>query len=139
MGLLYGKGDLDKTIIISTRCGQDSDCNPSNAAGVLFTTVGFSNLPARFTSALDPEGKFSHTPYNFPALVKVCRKLARQAVIRSGGRVEDGPDGKTVFVILVKEAKPGRLEECWAPGPIANSKFNEEEQVKIYMSLVSGQ
>ena len=34
VGLLYGKGDPDKTIIISTRCGQDSDCNPSNAAGM---------------------------------------------------------------------------------------------------------
>ena len=46
VGMLYGKRDLDETIIISTRCGQDSDCNPSNAAGVLFTTLGFSKLPA---------------------------------------------------------------------------------------------
>ena len=29
MGLLYGKGDFGRTIDISTRCGQDSDCNPS--------------------------------------------------------------------------------------------------------------
>lgn len=69
MGLLYGGGEPDKTIIIATRCGQDSDCNPSNAAGVLFTTIGFSKLPERFTSALDPKGNFSHTPYNFPKLV----------------------------------------------------------------------
>ena len=55
MGLLYGKGDLDETIVISTRCGQDSDCNPANSGGILFTTVGFSQLPARFTSALDPK------------------------------------------------------------------------------------
>ena len=82
MGLLYGKGDLDQTIVISTRCGQDSDCNPSNAGGVLFTTIGTSKLPERFTSALDPEGKFSHTPYTFPALVEVCEKLVRQAVVR---------------------------------------------------------
>jgi hypothetical protein len=33
MGLLYGKGDIEKTIKISMQCGQDSDCNPSNAAG----------------------------------------------------------------------------------------------------------
>ncbi len=33
MGLLYGKGDPDQTIVIATRCGQDSDCNPSNAGG----------------------------------------------------------------------------------------------------------
>ena len=35
LGLLYGKGDLDQTIIMSCRGGQDSDCNPSSSAGVL--------------------------------------------------------------------------------------------------------
>ena len=42
MGLLYGNGDPDRTITIATRCGQDSDCNPANAAGILFTTIGYS-------------------------------------------------------------------------------------------------
>ena len=32
LGLLFGKGDLDQTIIVSCRGGQDSDCNPSSAA-----------------------------------------------------------------------------------------------------------
>ncbi len=135
MGMLYGGRDLDKTIIISTRCGQDSDCNPSNAAGILFTTIGFSNLPARFTSALDPKGKFSHTPYNFPTLVNVCRNLTRQALMRAGGRVEKDTDGNRVFVIPVKEPKPSRFEQCWEPGPIASSRFTEAERKKIYMSL----
>jgi len=134
MGLLYGERDLDKTIIISTRCGQDSDCNPSNAGGVLFTTIGFSNLPARFTSALDPEGKFSHTPYTFPKLVEVSRKLVRQALERSGGRIEKDAAGQDIFVIPVKKPKPGRLEQCWEPGPIANSRFTEDERSRIYMS-----
>ena len=35
MGLLYGNRDLDQTMLISCRCGQDSDCNPSNSGGVL--------------------------------------------------------------------------------------------------------
>ena len=93
MGLLYGKGDPDKTMIISTRCGQDSDCNPSNAGGILFTTIGFSKLPDKFKSALNPEGKFSHTPYNFPMLTKVCEKLVRQAVKRASGRIEKDTNG----------------------------------------------
>jgi hypothetical protein len=131
MGLLYGKGDPDQTIIISTRCGQDSDCNPSNSGGVLFTTIGFENLPERFKSALNPEGKFSHTPYNFPTLVKVCEKLVRQAVKRAGGRIEKNADGEEVFVIPVAKAKPTRLEQCWEPGPVANSKFSEKERSQI--------
>ncbi|MHC4725479.1 MAG: ADP-ribosylglycohydrolase family protein [Planctomycetota bacterium] len=131
MGLLYGEGDLDKTIIISTRCGQDSDCNPSNAAGVLFTTIGFEKLPEKFTSALDPEGKFSHTPYNFPLLVHVCESLSRAAIIRAGGRVERDDEGVETFVIPVEEPKPSALEQCWEPGPIANSRFTEAELLHI--------
>ena len=53
MGLLYGNDDLDKTILVSMRCGQDSDCNPSNAGGALFTTRGYKNLPEKYISALD--------------------------------------------------------------------------------------
>jgi hypothetical protein len=131
MGLLYGKGDPDKTIIISTRCGQDSDCNPSNSGGVLFTTVGFEKLPEKYKSALNPEGKFSHTPYNFPTLVKVCEKLVRQAVKRAGGRIEKNADGQEVFAIPVKRPKPTKLEQCWEPGPVAGSKFTEEEMAQI--------
>lgn len=35
IGLLYGEGDFTKTMDIATRCGQDSDCNPASAAGIL--------------------------------------------------------------------------------------------------------
>ena len=131
MGLLYGKGDLDKTIVISTRCGQDSDCNPSNSGGVLFTTIGFEKLPDKFKSALNPEGKFSHTPYNFPTLINVCEKLVRQSMIRAGGRIEKDDKGREVFVIPVQKTKPTKLERSWEPGPIANSRFTKQEMAKI--------
>ena len=131
LGMLYGEGDPDKTIIITTRCGQDSDCNPSNSAGVLFTTMGFKNLPDKFKSALNPEGKFSHTHYNFPILVKVCEQLARQAVKRAGGRIEKNKNGHKVFVIPVRKPKPSKFEQCWQPGPAANSKFTTKEMTQI--------
>ena len=131
MGLLYGNSDFDETVLISTRCGQDSDCNPSNAGGVLFTTVGFSKLPARFTSALNEENKFSHTPYNFPKLIAVSEELVRQAVVKAGGRIEKNASGGEVFVIPVLKPKPSALEQCWEPGPIANSRFTEEELSRI--------
>jgi len=131
MGLLYGRGDPDNTIIISTRCGQDSDCNPSNAAGILFTTIGYSNLPAKFTSAIDPNGKFSHTPYNFPRLIEVCELLTRQVVQKSDGRIEKNKNGEDVFVIPLGEIKPSELQKSWQPSPIANSKFTKAEMEKI--------
>ncbi|MHC4086121.1 MAG: ADP-ribosylglycohydrolase family protein [Planctomycetota bacterium] len=131
MGLLYGKGDPDQTIIISTRCGQDSDCNPSNAGGILFTTIGFSKLPEKFKSALNPEGKFSHTPYNFPTLINVCEKLVRQAVKRTGGSTEKDSNGEEVFVIPGRKPRPSRLERSWEPGLIAYSRFTADELDKL--------
>jgi hypothetical protein len=130
MGLLYGKGDPVQTILISMRCGQDSDCNPSNAAGVLFTMIGFSKLPAQFTSALNPAQNFSHTPYNFTGLLETCKKLVRQAVVRGGGKVEGEGEGEAL-IIPVREPNPSRLEKSWEPGPALEAKFTPEEMAKI--------
>lgn len=131
MGLLFGQRDLDQTMVISCRSGMDSDCNPSSSAGVLFTTIGFSKLPARFNTGLDESREFSHTAYNFPRLLDVCEKLARQFVVRYGGRIERESNGGEVFVIPQRDPKPSKLELSWAPGPIANSRFTPEEMAQI--------
>lgn len=131
MGLLYGGGDMDKTILISTRCGQDSDCNPANAAGILGTVIGRSKLPEKFTSAINPKGVFSHTAYTFPALIEVSEKLVRQAVIRNGGRIEKDAHGQEVLVIPVLAPQPSQLEQCWDAGPPANIKLTTQEQAQI--------
>ena len=131
MGLLYGAGDPDKTIEIATRCGQDSDCNPSNAAGVLFTTIGAKRLPEKFTSALKRDVKFSHTAYDFDGLIAVCEKLAREGVVRAGGRVEKDKEGAEVLYIPVVAPQPGKAEQCWSPGPIANSRYSDAEMAQI--------
>ncbi len=132
MGLLYGNGDLDKTMVISMRCGADSDCNPSSVGGVLFTTVGMSKLPDRYYKKLDETKVFSYTAYNFPALMAVCEKLARQALVREGGRIEK-KGGEEVFVIPVKPPTPSKFEDIKNPGPIAGSMFTPEERAQIKM------
>jgi len=131
IGLLYGEGDMDKTIVISTRCGQDSDCNPANSGGVLGTVIGKAKLPDKFKSDLDPNGKFSHTPYTFPKLIEVSEQLVRQSVVRAGGKVERDTSGTEVLVIPVVEPKPSKLEQCWEPGPAAGSKFSDEQMEEI--------
>ncbi len=131
MGLLYGDGDLDKTMVISCRCGSDSDCNPSSSGGVLFTTLGVSKLPDRYYKQLNEKAVFSHTAYTFPALIEVCEKLARQSVIKAGGRIEKDVNGEAVFVIPVKELKPSRFEDLRNPGPVADSRFTKQEMAKI--------
>ncbi len=131
MGLLFGQRDPERTIVISCRCGMDSDCNPSSAGGVLFTTIGFAKLPARFATGLDEAREFSHTAYNFPRLLDVCDTLAREFLAQQGGRVERDGRGEEYFVIPVKAPVPSRLELSWEPGPIANSRFTPEEMAQI--------
>jgi len=135
MGLLYGEGDMDKTIRISMRCGQDSDCNPSNAAGILATTLGMENLPEKFKTGIDDTTKFSYTAYNFTSLINVCEKLAKEAVIRASGRVEKGNDGD-VFLIPVQKIKVSPLQQCWdAPKIEENVEFTPEEMNKILKKI----
>ncbi|MGI6402366.1 MAG: ADP-ribosylglycohydrolase family protein [Thermoguttaceae bacterium] len=134
VGLLYGDGDLDKTIVISTRCGQDSDCNPSNAGGVLFTTLGFKALPPRFTEELDETRVFSNTAYDFPALINVCESLAIQAVEREGGFIQE-EDGEQYFYIPRTEVVPSALTSCVnptdQPDETATGRYSEEELQQI--------
>jgi hypothetical protein len=132
MGLLYGGGDLDKTITISCRCGSDSDCNPSSSGGVLFTTRGLSKLPERYYRKLDETKVFSYTSYNFPALLAVCERLARQAVVRAGGRIEKDAAGEEVFGIPIEAPRPSKFEDLKNPDPIAGSTFTDEEMSKIH-------
>ncbi len=131
MGLLYGQGDLDQTMIISCRCGFDSDCNPSSSGGILFTTRGASSLPDKYYRKLDETKIFSHTAYNFPKLLDVCEKLARQALARVGGRVEKDTNGEEVFVIPDKAPTPSRFENLKNPGPIAGSLYSDAEMMQI--------
>ncbi|NUM52227.1 MAG: ADP-ribosylglycohydrolase family protein [Candidatus Hydrogenedentes bacterium] len=126
MGLLYGGKDPDKTIEIATRCGQDSDCNPSSAAGILFTSLGLDAIPAKYKSALDRGMVFTHTEYSFSKLVSVCESLARDAVVREGGAIES-EDGRQFFHIPRSAPRPSPLEQSWNPGPIANSRYTDAE------------
>lgn len=131
LGMLYGGKDLDQSIIVSCRAGQDSDCNPSNVGGILFTTLGFTKIPGRFKEKLDEKQYWSHTSYNFAKLIDACEKVAREAVVKSGGKIEKDASGEEVFVLPVETPKPGRLEQCWSPGPVAESRFTPEEMAQI--------
>ncbi len=45
VGILWGEGDLGKTVCIATNCGDDTDCTAGTAGAVLGIIKGFSNLP----------------------------------------------------------------------------------------------
>jgi hypothetical protein len=107
MGLLYGEGDPWKTLEITTRCGQDSDCNPSNALAVLGVILGFSNLPDDMSADVEAIGDsiFINTTYSFNRAVESTFNYAVQLVKENGGRVS----GKNI-IIKTQHAVPPKLE-----------------------------
>jgi hypothetical protein len=125
IGLLYGGGDFEKTIKITMQCGQDSDCNPSSAAGILATSIGFSNLPEKFKQ-IDRQKKFSYTEYNFGQLVEVCVKLACEEIVRKGGKIEGDK-----WHIPNQKLSIDPVEKSFNPGLVEGSAFTDEEMKKI--------
>ncbi len=91
MGLLYGDGDPLKTLEISTRCGQDSDCNPSNAMAVLGVIKGFGGLPEDMQQGVMMAGDslFVNTSYTFNTAVKNTEKYALELIVTNGGTVNN--------------------------------------------------
>ncbi len=108
IGLLYGGGDFDRTMEIATRCGQDSDCNPSSAAGVMGAILGYSRIPAKYQADLAALAgtKFSFTQYSFTDIVKSTEKRALLVVERAGGKVTDSE-----VVIPRQSPRAPRLEQ----------------------------
>ena len=91
LGLLYGNGDMTKTIAIATRAGQDSDCNPSSAAGILGTMLGYSKIPAYWTQGLAAiEAKpFPYAGLSLNDAYALSLKHALAQIRRDGGAVHD--------------------------------------------------
>lgn len=91
IGLLYGKKDFFKTMDISTRCGQDSDCNPATAAGILGVMLGYKNIPAYWKPALEEaEGlKFPYMDISLNQVYDLSYKHAIQLIEQNGGLVKE--------------------------------------------------
>ncbi len=108
IGLLYGKKDFEQTMQISARCGQDADCNPSSAAGILGTILGYSKLPAKFMIGFtDIENtKFDNTNYSFNEIVASTKKRAFQLIQSAGGQVSN-----TEVIIPVQQPIAPALEQ----------------------------
>lgn len=105
LGLLYGEGDMGKTLDISTRAGQDSDCNPASAAGVLGVVLGYDAIPNEWKNGIDEiaNEKFAFTNYSLNTIVDSTEKRAIALVESKGGR-RDGD------VLIVKTEQPKPME-----------------------------
>jgi hypothetical protein len=96
---------------ITTRCGQDADCNPSSAGGILGTLLGYDKIPDYWKQGLkeaeDLDFKYTHTSLN--DVYEIGMKHALENIRRNGGKT----DGKQ---ILIRKQLPEavRFEESFS-------------------------
>lgn len=91
LGLLYGRGDFARTLEIAARSGQDSDCNPSTAGGILGVMLGYSRIPEAWKSGISAvaDRKFHYTQ---SSLNDICRSTMARALTlirQAGGSATD--------------------------------------------------
>ena len=112
LGLLYGKGDFARTVEVATRAGQDSDCNPSSAAGILGVMLGYEKIPEFWKSGIPAiaHRKFEFTNYTYNEISKSTLNRALATIKQAGGKVEG-----TDITIPVQKPTPAKFEE-YNPG-----------------------
>ena len=124
MGLLYGEGDFYKTMDISTRCGQDSDCNPASAAGILATIQGYSQIPEYWMKNLrEVENlNFAYTDMSLNQTYQTSFKHALQMIKRNGGSIS----GDNITIVC-QTPVPVRFEQAFeGMFPIGRQEIRKE-------------
>jgi hypothetical protein len=129
MGLLYGEKDFTRTLEISTRCGQDADCNPSSAGGILGAVLGYNNIPAYWKMGLAEAESidFKYTTMSLNTVYEVGLKHALENIRRNGGTV----NGNAV-IIKTQTPVPVKFEKSFdGVYPIAKipAKWSAEKDV----------
>jgi len=107
IGLLYGNGDFTRTFEIATRCGDDADCNPATAGGVLAAIVGYKNIPDYWKQGIEKVENLPFMGTNI-SLVDACAMSYRHAeemIRRNKGEIREN-----VVVIRIQEPEIIPLE-----------------------------
>jgi len=110
IGLLYGGGDLFKTMDISTRCGNDSDCNPASAAGILGVMYGYSAIPEEWKRGAE-RIKDIPFPYTSLSLEDVCK--ANYDLIVQAIKEESEESTQNCIYIELEQPEAVRFEQSF--------------------------
>ena len=91
LGLLYGEGDFGRTLEVAARCGDDSDCNPATAGGILGAILGYDAIPGAWKAGLREieEKPFPYTPLSLRDVYRLSSEQAMENIRRHGGRIGD--------------------------------------------------
>jgi hypothetical protein len=101
LGLLYGNGDFTRTFEITTRCGDDADCNPASSGGILAAIVGYNAIPDYWKHGLDKvvDIPFSGTNISLNQAYDVSYQHAEKMIVKHGGELRD-------TLVVIKRQSP---------------------------------
>jgi hypothetical protein len=110
IGLLYGDGDFKKSVDISTRCGQDSDCNPASAGGILGAMIGYDNIPDFWKQGLDrvEDMDFKYTTISLNDVYDMSFRHALEMIAGNGGK-----EGEQEVTIPLEKPLPVKYEKAF--------------------------
>lgn len=122
LGLLYGGGDFARTLDVSTRAGQDSDCNPSSAVGILGVILGYDRIPDVWKAGIPSlaNTRFRFTRYSFNEITRSTLDRAFKVIQGAGGTVTP-----TEVVIPHQEPRAPALEQWAVDAPTARLAFSD--------------
>lgn len=112
LGLLYGEGNITKTMEISTRAGQDSDCNPATSGAIIGTIIGYDSIPQYWTKGLSDieDMDFMYTTTSLNDVYDISYKHALVIIEKNGGEVSESE-----VKIKIQHPKIAPLEQSF-PG-----------------------
>lgn len=123
LGLLYGNGDYSRTLEITTRAGQDADCNPSSAGGILGTFMGYDKIPVYWKMGLKEaeDIDFKYTTVSLNEVYQMSYRHALQIIKKKGGSV----NGDNISIVS-ETPKAVRLEQSFeGQYPVEKRRFDK--------------
>ena len=121
MGLLYGNGDFGKSLEIAARAGQDADCNPSTAGGILGTMLGYDQIPSPWKAGLKEieDMDFKYTTMSLNKVYATSYRHALGMIAKNGGTVN-----KDHVIIKVQRPETVRFEKSFENMfPVAQTEY----------------
>ncbi len=133
LGLLYGNRDFSRTLEISTRAGQDADCNPSSAGGILGTIIGYENIPTFWKNGLSniEDLDFKFTTMSLKKAYQVGLEHAKKMILRNGGHINGD-----LITIKPQSVSAVKFEKSFPNMyPIVERKFERDDIQEVSFSF----
>lgn len=109
IGMLYGK-DFTEALEITTRCGQDADCNPSTVGGILGTVLGYDKVPSYWKLGLKEAESidFKYTTMSLDDVYEIGLRHAIANIKANGGK-----DNGNTLTVPVQTPTPVKFEKSF--------------------------